>query len=199
MLSEEEFTRLRLSMSLYTVHTIWMGSGQTARACVFVLMTSRVSLRLLFSLRGWTQAERLGITGWWTECIATETVSAPRIGALSLWINMEDKYPLVGELAADTDLLNNITVFSFSSSLLSPLLARQRSSFPSLHSSCHRLFLNCDLVYKYLLFCKVSVYLSLFPQFSVGIMIHMKLRGFEIIWWKSQGSLGGTEFPFRTE
>lgn len=68
---------------------------------------------------------------WWTECIVTETVLAPHIDALSLWINMEDKYPLVRELAVNTYLFNNITVLSFYSSLLPPLLTCQRSCFPS--------------------------------------------------------------------
>lgn len=38
-------------------------------------------------------------------------------------------------LTANTDLLNNITAFWFSSSLLPPLLAHQWGSFPSPHSS----------------------------------------------------------------
>lgn len=59
---------------------------------------------------------------WWTECIVTETASAPRIDALSLWINTEDKYPLAHELVTNTYLFNNITVFSFYRSRLPPLL-----------------------------------------------------------------------------
>lgn len=102
--------------------------------CIFLLVTLCVSLRLPFSHLGWTQAGQLGITGWWTECTGTEIASDPHTDALSLWISMEDKYPLADELAVKTCLFTNIVFLSSYSSLVPPLLTCQQSCFPSLSS-----------------------------------------------------------------